>query len=261
MAKRVKQVQKRNAPQDDAQDRIQKVLASQGVGSRRQIENWIREGRITVNGQPAELGQKISLSDRVHLDGKIVKMRRVEHKTPRVILYHKKEGQLCSRVASERSESIFVALPKMSASRWCMVGRLDVNTSGLIIFTTSGALANKLAHPSSEIEREYAVRIFGELEPEHIKQMLRGVEDKDEILKFDSVKIKGGEGKNTWYHVTLKTGKNREVRRLFAAFDFTVSRLIRVRFGPYALPPRLKRGQHMDLSKEEVENLMKSLDL
>lgn len=264
MARRIARGQRSDRSGNSAEEtgeRIQKALAAQGIGSRRQIESWIREGRITVNGKPADLGQKILLSDRIYLNGKLVRMRRIAHKLPRVILYHKSEGQLCSRVASERSESIFADLPKMSSSRWCMVGRLDVNTSGLILFTTSGELANKLAHPSSQIEREYAVRVFGELEPEQIKQMQAGIQDKGETLKFDNVVLKGGEGKNTWYHVTLQTGKNREVRRMFAAFDLTVARLIRVRFGNFILQPGHKKGKAIDLPDHEVKALMDGFGL
>ena len=240
-------------------ERIQKVLAAQGVGSRRQIEQMIREGRIMVGNDPAELGQKISAEDRVFVDGKQIRLRDQEKRVPRVILFHKDEGQLCSRKASERSESIFESLPRLRNARWCMVGRLDVNTSGLILFTTSGELANKLAHPSSEIEREYAVRVFGEVEQSHIKAMMAGVEDKGERLKFDSVRFQGGEGKNSWYHVTLRTGKNREVRRLWASQGFTISRLIRVRFGHFLLPPRLKKKKYQELERDEVKRLIKSL--
>lgn len=238
----------------DSRERLQKLLADHGLGSRREIEGWIQAGRLKINGQVAGLGDKACLEDKLELDGKVLRLfARVADK-PRVILYHKAEGQICSRYSSETSESVFLNLPRLRTSRWVMVGRLDVGTSGLLLFTTSGELANKLMHPSSNIEREYACRIFGEVTPEQIKLMKQGIQDpdqEDQILKFDEIKYQGGEAKNHWYHVVLKTGKNREVRKVFESQGLMVSRLIRVRFGDLELPPRLKKKDYIELDAEK----------
>ncbi len=239
-------------------ERLQKLLADHGLGSRREIETWIQDGRLSINKTLAKLGDKACLEDQIELDGKILRLfARVSDK-PRVILYHKPEGQICSRYSSETSESVFLNLPRLRTSRWVMVGRLDVATSGLLLFTTSGELANKLMHPSSNIEREYACRIFGELSPEHIKLMKQGIPDPDtaegqvpDLLKFEAINYQGGEGKNHWYHVVIKTGKNREVRKVFESQGLLVSRLIRVRFGDLKLPPRLKKGGYLELDPDQ----------
>lgn len=241
----------------DTKQRIQKLLADYGIGSRRQIERWIKEGRIMVNGQPATIGMQADRTDKFQVDGKLLKLFNKTQKTPRVIIYHKPEGQVCSRKAMEEVESVFKFLPKLTTSRWVMVGRLDVNTSGLLLFTTSGELANKLMHPSAEIDREYACRILGEVKQGAIQNMLRGVEDEGERLQFDSIHDGGGTGVNHWYHVTLQTGKNREVRRLWESQGCKVSRLIRVRYGIVELPPRLKVGKCVDLDEEVINKLLK----
>jgi len=243
----------KSSSQKDTRERLQKLLADHGLGSRREIEGWIQEGRLKINGQLAELGAKACLEDKLELDGKILRLFARVAEKPRVILYHKAEGQICSRYSSETSESVFLNLPRLRTSRWVMVGRLDVGTSGLLLFTTSGELANKLMHPSSNIEREYACRIFGEVTPEQIKIMKQGIPDPDQadqILKFDEVRYQGGEGKNHWYHVIIQTGKNREVRKVFESQGLMVSRLIRVRFGDLELPPRLKKKDFVELDAE-----------
>lgn len=238
--------------------RIQKLLADYGIASRRELERWIEAGRIVVNGKLAQLGDQAERTDKIEVDGKLLKLFNKTQPVPRVIIYHKPEGKVCSRKTEKREESVFHYLPKLTTSRWVMIGRLDINTSGLLMFTTSGDLANKMMHPSSEIEREYACRVIGEVDNDKIKNMIAGVEDEGEVLRFNAVRDQGGEGKNHWYHVTLVTGKNREVRRLWNSQNITVSRLIRVRYGLVKLPPRLKPGRCVDLSVEDVERLLDS---
>ena len=242
---------------DDSGERIQKVLAAAGLGSRREIETWISAGRVTLNGRPAKLGDRIGPEDRVSVDGRPVKaLERGGETRRRVILYHKPEGELTTRKDPEGRPTVFEALPRLRGSRWVSVGRLDTNTSGLLIFTNDGALANKLMHPSSEIEREYAVRVLGQVSDEQIMLLQRGVKLEDGMAAFDEIREAGGEGANHWYHVTLKEGRNREVRRLWEAVGLTVSRLIRVRFGALALPRDLPRGSWRDATDEEIAGLL-----
>ncbi len=230
------------------------MLAQAGVGSRREIEEWILAGRVSVNGLPAAVGQKVSAADKVRVNGKLVELR-MKQRLPRVLLYHKPEGEIVSRDDPEGRASVFVKLPKLRGGRWVAVGRLDINTSGLLVFTTSGELANRLMHPRYGLEREYAVRLVGELTAAQREQLLAGIELEDGAARFNSVFDKGGEGTNHWYHVTISEGRNREVRRMFEAIGLTVSRLMRVRYGPIQLPPRLKRGMTMDLPEQEVRAL------
>ena len=245
-----------NAAEDSA-ERIQKVLAAAGLGSRREIETWISAGRVTINGRPAKLGDRIRDSDRVSVDGKPVRaLERAGETRRRVILYHKPEGELTTRNDPEGRPTVFEALPRLRGSRWVSVGRLDTNTSGLLIFTNDGALANKLMHPSSEIEREYAVRVLGKVTDEQLTLLKRGVRLEDGMAAFDDIQEAGGEGANHWYHVTLREGRNREVRRLWEAVGVTVSRLIRVRFGALALPRDLPRGTWRDATDEETNGLL-----
>ena len=238
-------------------ERLQKVLAAAGLGSRREIEGWIAAGRVSVNGKPAKLGDRVGPADRVSVDGKPVKaLERSGDTRRRVILYHKPEGELTTRKDPEGRPTVFEALPRLRGSRWVSVGRLDTNTSGLLIFTNDGALANKLMHPSSEIEREYAVRVLGQVSDEQLMLLKRGVKLEDGMAAFDDIRDAGGEGANHWYHVTLKEGRNREVRRLWEAVGLTVSRLIRVRFGNLGLPRNLPRGTWRDATEEEVGGLL-----
>jgi len=244
--------------QDQAGERLQKVLAAAGLGSRREIEGWIAQGRVTVNGKPAKLGDRVQPSDRVSVDGKAV--RGLEHSGAearrRVILYHKPEGELTTRKDPEGRPTVFEALPRLRGSRWVSVGRLDTNTSGLLIFTNDGALANKLMHPSAEVEREYAVRVLGKVSDEQVAALKKGVRLEDGMGKFDEIVEAGGEGANHWYHVILREGRNREVRRLWDAVGVTVSRLIRVRYGSLSLPRNLPRGAWRDATEEETDALM-----
>nr|WP_232219979.1 pseudouridine synthase [Pseudogulbenkiania sp. MAI-1] len=240
--------------------RLQKALAASGVGSRREMEEWIEAGLIQVNGKVATLGDRVGPQDRVTAKGNPIKLKWPD-RLPRVILYHKQEGELVTRDDPEGRVTVFDRLPQAKSSRWVAVGRLDVNTSGLLIITTSGELANRLMHPSFEAEREYAVRVLGQLEPEQMKEMTRGVELEDGPAHFQRIVEQGGEGVNHWYRVVIKEGRNREVRRMFEHFGLTVSRLIRVRFGNIGLPARLKRGQFYELNSAEVAAVMKWSDL
>lgn len=241
-------------------ERLQKVLAQAGVGSRREMEEWIAAGKITVNGEVAHLGQSVVPTDKVKIGGRLINIRFTgANRTPRVLMYHKPEGEIVSRDDPDGRPSVFAALPRCRGGRWINVGRLDFKTSGLLLFTTSGELANKLMHPSSELVREYAVRVLGELTLEAQQQLLKGVELEDGPANFASLVDAGGEGANRWYRVTLFEGRNREVRRMFEAVGCTVSRLIRVRYGPFVLPPQLKRGRTRELSEEEVKLFLREL--
>jgi 23S rRNA pseudouridine2605 synthase len=241
-------------------ERLQKVLAQAGIGSRREMEEWIAAGRISVNGVTAQLGQSVVPTDKVKIGGRLVNLRFTTTKTPRVVMYHKPEGEIVSRDDPEGRPSVFNALPRIRGGRWIAVGRLDFNTSGLLLFTTSGELANKLTHPSSELVRDYAVRVLGELTQESQKLLLEGIQLEDGPANFASLDDAGGEGANHWYRVTLFEGRNREVRRMFEAVGCTVSRLIRVRYGPFGLPPQLKRGRVHELNELEVKAFMRELD-
>ncbi|MDP2828967.1 MAG: pseudouridine synthase [Sulfuricellaceae bacterium] len=237
-------------------ERLQKVLAQAGLGSRREMEELIRAGKVSVNGQAAEIGVSVDDEDLVKVDGRIIKFQ-IEGKLPKILLYHKPEGEIVSRDDPEQRTSVFDVLPPIRGGRWIAVGRLDFNTGGLLVFTSSGELANHLMHPRFEVEREYAIRVRGELLPDQIQQLKQGVEMDDGPAHFTSLIDKGGEGSNHWYHGVLKEGRNREVRRMFDIMGLTVSRLIRVRFGIFALPSRLKRGRWMELEPEQVVAALK----
>ncbi len=231
--------------------RLQKVLAQAGIASRREIEEMVIAGRISVNGLPADLGQKIGPGDRVKVNGKLIPLRFAQT-TPRVLIYHKPEGEIVSRQDPEGRASVFERLPVIRKGRWIAVGRLDFNTSGLLLFTNDGELANRLMHPRYEVDREYAVRLLGQLSDEQIGELTDGIQLEDGIARFDSLIDAGGEGVNHWYRVTLSEGRNREVRRMFESQGFTVSRLIRVRYGPVVMPSKLKRGMWMEMPEAEV---------
>ena len=242
----------RNAPTTLSEpERLQKVLAQAGVASRREIEEWVVAGRISVNGLPASLGQKIGPGDRVKVNGKLVPLRFTQ-RSPRVLIYHKPEGEIVSRDDPDGRPTVFERLPILRKGRWLAVGRLDFNTSGLLLFTNDGDLANKLMHPRYELEREYAVRILGELTEEQVKSLTDGIQLEDGPAKFNLLRDEGGEGANHWYRVTISEGRNREVRRMFEAVGLTVSRLMRVRYGSVELPARLKRGMWMEMPEAEA---------
>ena len=238
-------------------ERLQKVLAQAGVGSRREMEEWISAGRVTVNGSVATLGMRVQAGDVVRADKRLVTVAAPGSSRPRVLLYHKQEGEIVSRDDPEGRSSVFDKLPKARGMKWIAIGRLDYNTSGLLIFTSSGDLANRLMHPRFEVEREYAVRVQGSMTQEQMKQMLgEGITLEDGPIRFEKLADEGGEGYNHWYRLVLKEGRNRLVRRTFEALGLTVSRLMRVRFGIVHLPPRLKRGMLLELDSKEVDAML-----
>src|SRR3990167_138393 len=218
-------------------EKIQKILANTGMGSRRQIETWIQAGRITINDKIARIGDRITYHDKVCVDDRDIKLIKSHQQKSRVLLYHKPEGELCTRHDSKGRPTIFERLPLIRNSRWIGVCRLDCNTSGLLLITNDGMLANDLMHPSSQLEREYAVRIRGDVAPEIIKRLTKGIKLKDGFARFKQITDAGGRGSNHWYHVVVTEGRHRLVRRLWEALGLTVSRLIRIRFGPIYLPP------------------------
>ena len=241
--------------------RLQKALAASGAGSRREMEEWIQNGWVTVNGKVAQLGDKVQPEDQVLVKGSVIKLKWPD-RLPRIILYYKQEGEIVSRDDPQGRVSIFDRLPQAASSRWVAIGRLDINTSGLLILTTSGELANRFAHPSFEVEREYAVRVLGELGMDEMSLLTsEGVMLEDGLARVERIHSQGGEGVNKWYNVVLKEGRNREVRRIFEHFGLTVSRLVRTGFGPIGLPNRLKRGQFYELNAAEVASVMKWADL
>ena len=244
------------APVDAPGERLQKVLAEQGLGSRREIEAWIRIGRVRVNGQVAKLGDRITPLDRVRVDGQEIRRRPRRDEDTQIIAYHKPEGEMVTRRDPEGRPTVFRHLPRPKAGRWIAVGRLDINTSGLILFTTDGDLANRLMHPSRELEREYAVRILGQVPDGTLDRLTSGITLDDGPAHFDAVSARGGTGANTWYHVVLKEGRNREVRRLWEAADCQVSRLIRVRYGNVELGRRLFPGNWRPLLDDERKLLL-----
>ncbi|MBH9553490.1 pseudouridine synthase [Inhella gelatinilytica] len=239
------------APEADA-PKLQKVLAQSGVGSRRDIEAWIAEGKIEVNGQPAHIGQRVSWGDKVSVNGKPVRIR-IAPGLPRILAYHKPVGEIVTFNDPEGRPTVFRTLPKLPMGKWLSVGRLDINTEGLLLFTNSGDLANQLMHPRFGVEREYAVRVLGQLEDEARARLLAGVEVDGQTAAFKSVEAAGGEGANRWYRVVITEGRNREVRKLFDAIGLTVSRLIRVRYGSVVLPLGLKRGVWVELGGNDVK--------
>jgi 23S rRNA pseudouridine2605 synthase len=252
--------QKRVLEADDDTPKLHKVLAEAGMGSRRDMEELIVAGRVSVNGEPAHIGQRIMPTDQVRINGKPVK-RKLASKPPRILLYHKPTGEIVSHADPEGRPSVFDNLPTMKTAKWLAVGRLDFNTEGLLLLTTSGDLANRFMHPRYSVEREYAVRVVGELSEGMRQKLLHGVELEDGPANFLRIRDGGGEGTNHWYHVALAEGRNREVRRMFEAAGLMVSRLIRTRHGPIALPKGLKRGRWEELEDNEVRGLLASVGL
>jgi 23S rRNA pseudouridine2605 synthase len=243
-----------------SEERVQKALSRMGFGSRREIERWIEQGRVKVNGKVATLGIKVKDGDRAEFNGKRIVIRAPKAEV-RVLVYNKPVGQVCSRKDEKGRPSVFDRLPKITNARWVSVGRLDINTSGLLLFTNNGELANRLMHPSNEVEREYAVRVRGEVTDEKLRQLKKGVSLEDGPAQFDSIEYAGGEGANHWYHVILREGRNREVRRLWEAVDAQVSRLIRIRYANVTLPRNLRQGKTVDLELKDVKQLMQSVGL
>lgn len=247
--------------QDQRGERIQKILAQLGLGSRRQIEKWIADGRIKVNGHIAKLGDRLCDTDELILNGRPIDLLMRCARPTRVLVYYKPIGEVVTRRDPEARPVVFTQLPKLKTGRWIAVGRLDINTQGLLLMTNNGELANRLMHPSRRIDREYAVRVLGRLSDEALDRLRRGVLLEDGMARFDAIQFAGGEGSNHWYKVVLAEGRNRIVRRLWESQGITVSRLIRVRYGPVMLPVKLKPRTFYELDDQERGLLMESVDL
>ncbi|MFB2587885.1 23S rRNA pseudouridine(2605) synthase RluB [Acinetobacter sp. c1-l78] len=242
-------------------EKLHKVLARVGLGSRRHMEQVISEGRVSINGQVAKLGDRVASTDELRIDGRKVQFQIEREMRRRVVIYYKPEGEICSRNDPEGRPTVFDHLPQISQDRWVMVGRLDINSTGLLMFTNDGELANRLMHPSREVEREYAVRVMGEVTQEMKNTLLAGVQLDDGPAKFESLIDAGGEGFNRWYQVVVKEGRNREVRRLFESQGLKVSRLLRTRYGIIHLPRELRTGRWLELDRMAIDQLAKSVDL
>lgn len=238
-------------------EKIQKVLARAGLASRRTIEEWIVQGRISINGHKAKLGDRIEKNAYICVDGRPISKLLIDEHPRRVLAYNKPLGEVSSRKDDKGRPIVFENLPKLTEGRWISIGRLDVNTSGLLLFTNDGDFANKLMHPSTQIEREYAVRVYGEVDRKMLTQLHKGVELEDGMARFESISYSGGEGTNHWYHVVLKEGRNRLVRRLWESQQVKVSRLIRIRYGTISLPRSLRTGRWLELEKSSLESLEK----
>jgi 23S rRNA pseudouridine2605 synthase len=251
--------QRTRGPDDDA-PKLHKLLADAGIGSRREMEELIVAGRVSVNGQPAHVGQRIGPNDQIRVNGRTINRRLpVQKQAPKVLLYHKPPGEICSRDDPGQRSTVFERLPRLKGARWVAVGRLDFNTEGLLVFTTSGDVANRLMHPRYGWEREYAVRILGRLDDETRDKLLAGVQLEDGPAVFSAIEEVGGDGANHWYRVVISEGRNREVRRIFEAVGLTVSRLVRIRFGPIGLPRGLARGRWVELSEGDAQALVSLL--
>ncbi|MDI9245259.1 23S rRNA pseudouridine(2605) synthase RluB [Marinobacter sp. CHS3-4] len=242
-------------------ERIQKLLARAGAGSRREVEGWIEAGRLQINGEVVQPGQKATVNDRIELDGKRLEIASAAQVLRRVLIYNKPEGEVTTRRDPEGRPTVFDRLPRLPDHRWIAIGRLDINTTGLVLFTTDGELANRLMHPSRQIDREYAVRVFGEVDDAMIQRLSDGVLLDDGTAKFTDISQAGGKGINQWFHVTLMEGRNREVRRLWESQGVKVSRLKRVRYGSVFLPSRLTMGKWEELDQKAVDALSRSVGL
>ena len=240
-------------------ERLQKLIANAGYGSRRWAERLIKQGRVSLNNHDVKLGDKAVLNDKVRIDGRLIDLKRYAETETKVLILNKQAGFICSNKDTEGRKSVFDLLPENT--RWIMVGRLDLNTSGLLLFTNNGELANKLMHPSVQIDREYAVRVLGKVKEEHIKKLINGVELEDGFAKFNKVTQGGGEGANRWYRVVIREGRKREVRRLWEFLGFKVSRLIRTRFGEIHLPDKLRSNQFEYLKPKQLQALLNSVNL
>lgn len=242
-------------------EKLQKLLARMGLGSRRGLEEVIKAGRISINGKVATLGDRAVLTDEIRVDGRLVRLKAEREKRRRVIAYYKPEGEICSASDPEGRPTVYDRLPKLTGDRWVMVGRLDINSSGLLLFTNDGELAHRLMHPSNEVVREYAVRVLGEVTPKIASQLTQGVALEDGMAKFDDIKEGGGTGVNKWYHVTIKEGRKREVRRMFESQELKVSRLIRTRYSTVILPKELRTGRFIELDAKDIGKLVESVGL
>lgn len=244
-----------------AGEKLQKVLARMGLGSRRQVEEWISAGRVTVNGEPARLGCRVDSLDQIAVDGRPLKRDLNTEVVRRVLIYNKPEGEVCTRDDPEGRPTVFDQLPRLKQGRWVNVGRLDINTTGLLLFTTDGELANRLMHPSWQMDREYAVRVMGEVDEEMIERLKEGVMLEDGPARFTDIVSSGGEGINRWFHVCLLEGRNREVRRLWESQGVRVNRLKRVRFGPVFLGAEVPVGRWREMNQQELDVLSAEVGL
>jgi 23S rRNA pseudouridine2605 synthase len=240
-------------------ERLQKILSQAGLGSRREMERWIENGWVQVNGKPIKLGDSASADDKITVKGKLISNPLKVKQNTRILLYHKPVGEISSRHDPKFEKTVFDNLPHLKQGRWVQVGRLDLNTSGLLIFTNNGELANQLMHPKYGLEREYAVRVHGQVSTEVLNNLQKGVELDDGMAKFIRLQFRGGEGTNSWYHVTLNEGRNREVRRLWESQGIEVSRLIRIRYGAISMPRYLSRGKTYELTPKEVTEFLVAL--
>jgi len=242
-------------------EKLQKVLARSGQGSRREIESFISEGRVSIDGKVAYLGDRISGNEQIRIDGHQIKLSTKDEEVCRVLMYNKPEGEMCTRKDPEGRPTVFDRLPPLESGRWVAVGRLDINTSGMLLFTTDGELANRLMHPSQKVEREYAVRVFGDVNEAMLQTLRTGVKLEDGLARFQKISYRGGEGRNHWFHVTLSEGRNREVRRLWESQEVQVSRLIRVRYGDLEMHRQLPLGGWTELPINEVNYYRKLVKL
>jgi 23S rRNA pseudouridine2605 synthase len=242
-------------------EKLQKVLANAGLASRRELETWIADGRVSIDGKTAKVGERVTGEEKIRVDGRQIDVGQSQKTNAKVIVYNKPEGEICSNKDPEGRETVFSHLPNLRQGRWVMIGRLDITTSGLLLFTNNGELAHRLMHPSYEITREYSVRVKGEVTEAMLQTLREGVELEDGPAKFDTIADGGGEGLNHWYIVTLKEGRNREVRRLWESQNVTVSRLIRVRYGSVELPRSLRRGRWEYMEKEAVKQLLATVKI
>ena len=260
---KLSQTSNRKSSQSDNTEKLQKVLANLGNGSRREIEAMIVAGKISVDGKIATLGDRVDVnaSPKIRINGHLVQLRSKEKDVCRVLAYYKPEGEICSRNDPQGRATVFERLPRLKNARWINIGRLDINTSGLLLFTTDGELANRLMHPRHEIEREYAVRVFGNITDQQLNQLRKGVQLEDGPAAFNSIKPQGGDGLNQWFNVVITEGRNREVRRMWEAIDVQVSRLLRIRYGNITLPKGLSRGTWMELGIDSVNYLRELVGL
>ncbi|GAA0198350.1 23S rRNA pseudouridine(2605) synthase RluB [Kangiella japonica] len=242
-------------------EKLQKILANAGLGSRRELEKWIADGRVSVNGSIASLGERASDKDTIRVDGRVIKIKPSDEVYTRIIAYHKPLGEVSTQKDPEGRPTVFESLPRTSFGRWISIGRLDINTTGLLLFTNNGELAHRLMHPSYQVERKYAVRIHGEVTDEMIKNLKDGVLIDGDLCKFNFIQPGGGEGANQWFDVGLSEGKNREVRKLWQSQDVDVSRLIRIEYGPVELPKSLSRGRWMDLTADQINKVAELVKL
>ena len=242
-------------------EKLQKVLARMGLGSRREIEGWIGAGRVSVNGEVAQLGCRVDSLDQIVVDGRPLKRDLNTEVIRRVLIYNKPEGEVCTRDDPEGRPTVFDQLPRLKQGRWINIGRLDINTTGLLLFTTDGELANRLMHPSWQMDREYAVRVMGEVDEEMLERLKEGVMLEDGPARFTDIVSSGGEGINRWFHVCLLEGRNREVRRLWESQGVRVNRLKRVRFGPVFLGPELPVGRWREMTQNELDILSTEVGL